>query len=112
MRYSSDQNGLLNSEHYKQYLKERGLKHAIIQTTFSFNGLKDVEIQVSNYGYWNVASSLHKISQELYGTIEYWWTIALVNSKPTDAHFSLGDEIVVPVRPEVIKNVTGGFNGY
>ena len=112
MRYSNDQRGLLKSEHYKEFLKERGLKHVTIHTTVSFNGLKDVEIEVSNYGYWTAGSSLYRISQDLYGTMEYWWTIALVNSNPTDLHFSLGDTIVVPVQPEVIKNVIGGANGY
>ena len=112
MRYSSDQRGLLDSDHYKEYLNKRGLKHAVIHRTVSFDGLKDIEVQVSSYENWHAGSSLHKISQDLYGTLEFWWTIALVNSKPTDAHFKIGDPIIVPVQPQIIKNRIGGQNGY
>lgn len=107
MRYKNENKGLLDSDHYKNFLEDRGLKHAVILTSVNFKGLGRVEIAAGSYGYWNAGSSLHKISQDLYGTIEFWWTIGLLNGKPTDAHFSIGDEIIVPVYPDVIKNVIG-----
>jgi hypothetical protein len=109
MRYSKEQKGLLDSQHYKEFLEKRGLKTAIINKTLTFKNINDIEIQVGEYGYWHVGSSLQKISYELYGTIEFWWTIALVNEKPTDAHFSIGDKILAPIQPSVIKRRIGDY---
>ncbi len=44
---------------------------------------------VSNYKMW-------KLAADHYGDPSYWWVIAWFNSKPTDAHFSLGDPVLVP----------------
>jgi len=46
---------------------------------------------------------LIKIANEVYGDASMWWTIGLVNAKPTDQHFKIGDEIYTPVNPERIK---------
>lgn len=107
MRYINQKKGLLDSEHYKNFLENRGLKTAVIHTSVSFKGLENIDVAVVNYGVWSTNSSLHKISQELYGTIEFWWTIGLINGKPTDAHFSIGDPIIAPVTPSILKNKIG-----
>jgi hypothetical protein len=40
-----------------------------------------------------------------------WWIIAFYNQKPTDAHFTIGEEMYIPVRPsDVISQVRD--NGY
>ena len=109
MRYKNEKLGLLDSQHYKEYLEERGLKDAVIIRSVNFKNLGLIEVPVGSYGLWTAGSSLQKISQEVYGTIEYWWTIGLINAKPTDAHFNLGDEILIPTSPDVIKNIIGDY---
>ena len=44
---------------------------------------------LSNYKMW-------KLSTQHYGDPSYWWVIAWFNNKPTDAHFSLGDPVLIP----------------
>jgi hypothetical protein len=109
MRYRKESKGILDSQIYKNFLEKRGLKNATIYKTMSFGGLQDIKVEIRSYGFWTQGSSMHKISQELYGTIEYWWTIGLINSKPTDAHFSIGDEILIPVQPNIFKNKIGDY---
>ena len=40
-----------------------------------------------------------------YNDSKYWWTIALTNSKPTDAHFSIGDIVYIPENPYYIAEL-------
>ena len=28
--------------------------------------------------------------------VKYWWIIARYNNKPTDAHYTVGDEVLIP----------------
>ncbi|WP_286970079.1 hypothetical protein [Algoriphagus sp.] len=40
-----------------------------------------------------------------------WWIIAFYNQKPTDAHFTIGEEMYIPARPsDVLSQVRE--NGY
>lgn len=108
MRYLASSEGVLDNPLYSEKLKQRGRKNAVIERTVDFKGLKGKNYEVVFYGLWNHSSSLHKISQESYGTMEYWWTIGLINNKPTDQHFEVGDEIYIPKQPNLIKNTIGG----
>ena len=42
MRYSKEQKGLLDSQHYKEFLEKRGLKTAIINKTLTFKNINDI----------------------------------------------------------------------
>ena len=108
MRYLASQTGLLDSDIYKKKLEERGVEYIEIHRTIVFQNLRGRNFEVVNYGLWDHSTSLHKISQESYGTFEYWWTIGLINNKPTDQHFEIGDEIYIPKQPSLIKNTIGG----
>ena len=107
MRYLGSKKALLDSDVYIEKLKERGRENVQILRTTTFKNLKGKNYEVTFYGLWSHSSSLHKISQESYGTMEYWWTIALINNKPTDQHFEIGDEIYIPNNPSLIKNTIG-----
>ena len=54
---------------------------------------------------WTFGDSLYKLSYQYYNTIEFWWVIALVNNKPTDAHFKFGDMITIPANPDIFNNL-------
>lgn len=45
---------------------------------------------------WTVGDRLYNLSEEHYGTSKYWWVIAWYNTKPTEAHFNLGDIVYIP----------------
>ena len=108
MRYLASVKAMIDNQLYFNKLKKRGRKNAEILRTVTFEGLKGENYEVVFYGLWDHSSSLHKISQESYGTMEYWWTIGLINNKPTDQHFKVGDEIYIPTQPSLIKNTIGG----
>ena len=111
MRYLASKKAILSSQLYSEKLKERGREKVEILRTVTFKNLQGNNYEVSFYGLWDHTTSLHKISQELYGTMEYWWTIGLISNKPTDQHWSIGDEIYAPVSPNIIKNTLGNNNG-
>jgi hypothetical protein len=107
MRYLGEEKGRLKEQDYKNLKEKHGKKEAIIYRTIDFGGLRNVRISVREYGAWSVGSNLRKIAQDAYGDASLWWTIGVVNSKPTDAHFSIGDVIMIPTSPTVLKNSIG-----
>ena len=111
MRYRSETKGVLKNTNYEHLRSKHDRERAIIFRTVDFGALKNQQIQVSRYGTWNVGSSLFKIAFDVYGRTDYWWVIGMVNAKPTDAHFSIGDEIYYPVSPTIIINSVGSQNG-
>ena len=46
---------------------------------------------------WQYNDRLYKLAQIYYNDSKLWWVIAHVNQKPTDAHFSPGDKIKIPL---------------
>jgi hypothetical protein len=45
---------------------------------------------------WDHTTRLTKLSNQYFGSFEYWWVIAWWNKKPTDAHFNIGDVVYIP----------------
>lgn len=107
MRYRAEKKGLLKNINYKHLKDKYDRESAVIYRTIDYGGLKNLNIEIASYGLWTASSSLIKISYEVYGQPDYWWVIGLVNAKPTDAHFSLGDEIYYPTSPTLIINSIG-----
>lgn len=50
---------------------------------------------------WSINSRMHKYAYDVMGSSTLWWIIALVNKKPTDSHWKVGDVVYVPTKPEV-----------
>tara|TARA_Y100000593_G_C4247968_1_gene305670 strand:- start:765 stop:1100 length:336 start_codon:yes stop_codon:yes gene_type:complete len=91
-----------DDDSYKNLLDERGVKDIEHYTTIFFNNsFSRARYDAIEY-VWKKGDKLHKISSLLYGTLEYWWIIALWNMKPTDAHFKQGDVIEIPTDPEQV----------
>ena len=51
---------------------------------------------------WQKNTRLFKLAFEFYGDSKLWWIIGWFNQKPTDAHFSVGDEVLIPFPVEDI----------
>ena len=45
---------------------------------------------------WKRGDRLSKYAEKYYNDPQLWWIIALYNSKPTDAHFIIGDVFYIP----------------
>ena len=45
---------------------------------------------------WGQETKLHKLSYKYYKTTEHWWVIGLINNKPTDVEWKIGDIILIP----------------
>ena len=58
---------------------------------------------------WQSNTKLWKLSEANYGDPSFWWVIALFNNKPTDAHFKLGDIVMIPTPLEKVLSFTGSY---
>ena len=55
---------------------------------------------------WSAKDKLYNISQQQYGSPQYWWVIAWFNQKASEADFKIGDIYYIP-RP--LETVLGYF---
>ena len=51
---------------------------------------------IYSYHVWSHGDRLWKLAAEHYGDGRLFWLIGLVNSKPTDSHYTLGDLVLIP----------------
>ena len=65
------------------------------------NQLSSINIQKET---WKLGDRLYKYSHKYYGDVRLWWVIAWFNKKPTENHFEIGDEVLVPFPLEKILN--------
>ena len=107
MRYKNEKIARIRSVDYDMIQSKNNRDSAIITRTINFSSLKGQNIEIKLFGIWKQGSSLLKIANEAYGDSSLWGTIGMVNSKPTDQHFSVGDEIYVPVDPQKINLLIG-----
>ena len=98
-KYSSDNKAILSNDLYFEVLEKKGAKSLVIQKTTNFKKLQGTEFDVSAEHIWSQGDSLYKLSNRYYGEYQYWWTIGLTNSKPTDVHYSIGDVVYIPSNP-------------
>jgi hypothetical protein len=91
-----------NADEYSHLLERRGIDAIEQYGSFFFaNDILEKEYTVVAHT-WKKGDRLFKLSYLYYDTIKYWWIIALWNSKPTDAHYEYGDEVLIPFPPEDI----------
>ncbi len=105
-KYRNRDTAINESSIFQDILDRRGVKKISQLRTMPFSGLDISSILVSEY-IWTTKDSLHRVSQTFYGTYEYWWVIAMVNQKPTDAHYKNGDIIYIPSNPSSLANKIG-----
>ena len=101
-KFLNDQEAILDSDLYFSVFEKKGVKFIRLRRTKNFKSLTSVDIEVKNEHTWGHGDNLGKLSQKFYGTLEYWWVIAILNGKPTDAHCSIGDVLFIPRRPIVV----------
>jgi hypothetical protein len=104
-KYLDTKRGSISQHLLFEIMEKRGRKSITINRTKDFRELQGMEFDISTEHTWRVTDKLFKLSNEYYGTIEYWWVIGLVNGKPTDAHCSVGDVLYIPRDPVAIAEV-------
>lgn len=93
---------LLDFDHYFEILERRGLKFIKIRRTKTFKSAVGMELSIKEEHVWSHGDNLRKLSQKYYYSPEFWWVLAFINKKPTDAHFNIGDIVLVPSEPQMI----------
>lgn len=97
-RYDKRQQITNNSELYEQLFRERSVKYIKQFTTGKLRYPTDTEIfklNIKKYR-WKLGDRLYKYAYDHYGDVRLWWVIAWFNKKPTEAHFNIGDIVLVP----------------
>lgn len=100
--YNSKTPLINSSEIYEHIFEVRGIDFIEQLGTKTFANLKKQSIKVKNY-YWTQGDTLYKIAIKYYGEPTNWWKIGLVNKKPTDGHYKMGDKVLIPINPENIR---------
>jgi nucleoid-associated protein YgaU len=67
-----------------------------------------VAIKTTNH-VWKYGDRYYNLAKNYYGNPKYWWVIAWWNARPTEAHVSPGDLIVIPLNIENTLEVLGAF---
>lgn len=101
-KYPSDEDAIIDQEHYKTLMEERGIKTLTIKRSTTFKPLHGMELEELAEHVWTKTDKLFHLSRRYYGTNDYWWVIGLVNNKPTDAHYNIGDVVIIPSNPSKI----------
>lgn len=110
--YKKQEKGILNNDLYFEVLEEKGVKFLEIYRSIDMREMQGIRVPIARKHVWTHGDKLFKLSAKYYsGDISKYWIIGLVNKKPTDAHYSIGDEVLIPLETSVIENLLGGSNG-
>jgi nucleoid-associated protein YgaU len=97
--YYDEENIVINEDElYENFFKNRGVKFIEHYRTKTFDKIKTKNITVRKHT-WTYGDTMHKLAFKFFGNTQLWWTIGMVNKKPTDAYFTIGDVIYIPVSP-------------
>ena len=102
-KFLSDESSILDNLLYSEVYERKGRKFLTIRRTVDFSTYQDLEVEISREHLWSFGDNLAKLSVSAYGSIDNWWVIGLVNKKPTDAHYKIGDVVYIPTSPTSIK---------
>ncbi len=101
-KYKNNDKAVITDDHYQNLKDDRGIKKLRIRRTKTFDNIQGMEFEVLTEHVWSKTDKLHHLSRRYYGTNNYWWVIGLVNNKPTDAHYVIGDVLQIPRRPSIV----------
>ena len=104
--YNKDKIKILKSDMYFDLFEKRGIKYVKFRTTKTFGDLSGIRLDLSEENYiWGATDNLRKLAIRFYNDGDLWWVIGLINNKPTDGHWKIGDEVLVPLNPYIIAGV-------
>lgn len=108
-RYNSRSKGINRNEQWEKTLEQRGVKEIEQYTTPRFKKLTEEDLQrVRTKDYlWKTGDRLWRLASIEFGDPSLWWVIAKLNNKPTDALFTAGDIVKIPLNIGIALEVLG-----
>lgn len=101
-KYPNNRNAVLTEQSHSQILEKRGLKKLTFKRSKSFEKLVGLEFDLREEHVWSQGDNLLKLSYRYYGSPDFWWVIGIVNGKPTDANFAIGDIVYIINNPNSV----------
>jgi len=101
-KYRKRQVSTISSDSYQELKDKRGIKVLKATRTVDFKELQGIEVEILTEHVWSYGDKLFNLSLKYYGDIKYWWIIGILNKKPTDGHYSIGDVVYIPRNPQQI----------
>ena len=101
-RYNKDRKIINSSDYYSFLRKKRGarvLRHYETPRMHHPTVSQRASLVCDNY-IWKYGDRFYQLANTYYNDPRYWWVIAWYNGRPTEAHISTGDVIVVPLNLE------------
>ena len=102
-KYPNETTGILDEQSYSHVFERKGVKFLRIRRTKDLSPLQNLEVEIMAEHVWAKTDRLHRLSMKYYNGPNFWWVIGLVNKKPTDGHYSIGDVVYIPARPQIVK---------
>jgi len=101
-KFYNDTNAFIDNDLYFDIFEKRGVKKITIRKSKDFSTLSGREFDVAEEHIWSQGDSFWKLANKHYGDPNMWWTIAIINKKPTDNHCQIGDVIYIPENGQAI----------
>jgi hypothetical protein len=92
-----------SDEIYNEVFDSKNVEFIRQHRTKTFQNFQGVKFKARSH-IWTTGDTLFRLSSKYFGNLNDWWIIGLVNGKPTDAHYELGDIVYIPLNPTVIRN--------
>ncbi len=109
--YKGQKTAKLSNDLYFEVFEDKGVKYLEIYRSVNMKEMQGVRIGILAKHTWTYGDKLYKLSAKYYsGDISKYWIIGLINKKPTDAHFKIGDEVLIPAQISIIENLIGNPN--
>ena len=96
-------------EMFKQIKTRRDLSSVTLFRTPKYARLPDELIELIEFDTytWTRGDRFYKLAYAYYDNPNYWWVIAMFNNAPTEQHVLIGEEIFIPLEPELIASIYG-----
>jgi hypothetical protein len=97
------------NEMYEKILEDRGMKEVeqYVTPILSNPSKEEIDRIPTITHYWTNGDRLWYLASKYMGDQSLWWVIAKLNNKPTESHFTEGDEVKIPTNVAVALEVLG-----
>jgi hypothetical protein len=105
--FNKQEKAIIDNDLYFEILEVKGVKFIEIYRTVNFQRIKSRRISIKAKHVWSHGDKLFKLASRYYGDISKFWIIGLINKRPTDGHYKIGDEVLIPSDIGLIENLVG-----
>ena len=108
-RYFTHTISVNDSPFYDKQIESRDLEQIRHQLLKNYTQLSREFVDKLEFSkdIWTINTSLYKLAHRYYNDQTKWWIIGMINLKPTDAHWRLGETVYIPINPGFILDRLG-----